>query len=236
MQTMIKRSPALVLIAFAACMVFSSCSSSASAIDPSTMNGKANQYVMQSESRELALKAMEEKDRGKSKDYAEKGMEIAERCLMHAPENAGCRYWRAVNTGLYYKIRVVGYQSGIRKMIDDCNAVISLDPKYEHAGAYRMLGQLYTQLPQTGGNVESVTRDLSLAESYLKKAVELAPDYPENYLSLAENYLSQEKFGDAIEALADAKSLVQQWKHDASYEDWKVSFRGLEKQIDKRKD
>jgi hypothetical protein len=74
---------------------------------------------------------------------------------MRAPEEAGCYYYRAVNTGLYHEVKIVGYQKGVKQMIEDCEMVIKLDPKYDHGGAYRILGQIYTKLPQTTGRPAS---------------------------------------------------------------------------------
>lgn len=186
-------------------------------------------------SKNSAYSAMKAKDRGDAKDLARKGISSAERCLMRAPENAGCYYWHAVNTGLYYRAKIVGYQTGIKRMIEDCKQVMNINPGYDHAGAYRMLGQIYTQLPQTGARADSTTRDLPLAEDYLKKAVQLAPDYPENHLALAETYLEEKKFAEAFDALSKSKVLAPQWKHDLSYDDWNEQMQGLEKKIAKKK-
>jgi tetratricopeptide (TPR) repeat protein len=182
-------------------------------------------------SRDAAYSSIETKDRGEAKGLAESGIEYSDRCLMGAPEEPGCYYWRAVNTGLYYKIHIVGYQKGIKGMISDCNRVITLDPKYDHAGAYRILGEIYTQLPQTAGRPDSITRDLELAEGYLRKAVRLAPSYPENRLALAENLFRQDKIGDALEELSSAKELTPQWRKDVSYNDWRDATFDLERKI-----
>ncbi|MBT3181123.1 MAG: tetratricopeptide repeat protein [Deltaproteobacteria bacterium] len=214
------------------------CACSGSKKEPETLakNGTWTTQKLLVASKDAALSSMETSERGKAKALAEQGVEFAERCLMRAPENAGCHYWRAVNTGLYYKIRVIGYQKGIKQMVEDCKAVISVNPDYDHAGAYRMLGQIYTKLPQTGGNVDSTTRDLSLAEGYLEKAISLAPDYPENYLALSEVLFAQNKYVEALDSLATAKELTPHWKTDTSYNDWKVTMRGLENKLKKNDD
>jgi len=181
--------------------------------------------------RDAAIGAIKEKKESKSKELAEQGMELSERCLMSAPENPGCYYWRAVNTGLYYKIHIIGYQRGIKKMIEDCVKVISLDVGYDHAGAYRMLGQIYTMLPQTGGNAGSITRDLALAEKYLRKAVKLSPDYPENHIALAETLLALDRASESSKSLESAVLLAPRWQRDASYNEWKKSIASLEKKL-----
>lgn len=184
-------------------------------------------------SRDAALAALQERNNGKAKDLAQQGRDYAERCLMTAPEEPGCYYWRAVNTGVYYRLHVLGYQTGVKQMIADCEKVIELDPRYDHGGAYRILGQLYTQLPQTGGRPDSITRDLSKAEEALRKAVQLSPDYPENHLALAETLVAQEKFSEALASLTQARDLAPRWKHDVSYNDWRTDSLALQKKIDK---
>lgn len=181
--------------------------------------------------RDAAHVSMKEKNRSQAKASAEKGMELAERCLMSAPEEPGCYYWRAVNTGLYYRIHIIGYQKGIKRMISDCDKVISLDPKYDQAGAYRMLGEIYAQLPVTAGRPDSITRDLDAAEGYLFKAVRTAPNYPENYLALTDVLFKQDKFAQALESLVRAKELAPHWQSDVSYEDWKRTTFDLEKKL-----
>ncbi len=185
------------------------------------------------ESRNAALAALKEENNGKAKDLADRGREMAERCLMNAPEEPGCYYWRAVNTGIYYRYHVIGYQTGIKQMVADCDKVIVLDPRYDHAGAYRILGELFTQLPQTAGRPDSLTRDLARAEEYLRKAIQISPDYPENHLALAEALVALEKFPDAMSALTQAQDLAPNWKHDVSYNDWRSSSLALQRKIQK---
>lgn len=185
--------------------------------------------------RDAAHSSIKADSRQSSKEFAEKGIEYSETCLMKAPEEAGCYYWRAVNTGLYYKIHIIGYQKGIKRMLADCKKVIELNPSYDHAGAYRIMGEIYTKLPQTGGRPDSVTRDLDLAEKHLRKAVRLAPAYPENHLALAEVFLAQGNTSDALKALSKAKDLTPNWRTDVSYDDWRNTAFALERKLAKAK-
>lgn len=187
-----------------------------------------------SSAREASLAAEAAEKRSDMKDHAERGMAHAQECLERAPEEPACYYWRAVATGLYYEATVIGYQEGVKQMIADCMRVMQLDPRYEYAGSYRILGQLYTKLPQTGVHPSDVVRDLTRAESYLREAVRLAPQYPENHLTLAETLLAQEKVLEAIDALTRAKELVPQWKRSHSYGAWQASAKELEQKIARR--
>lgn len=198
---------------------------------------KASQSTVTDElaraSEKSALAAMSSKDRSDTKSFAENGVKEANLCLKNAPEAAACYYWRAVNTGLYYKIRIIGYQTGLKQMISDCEKVIDLAPSYEKAGAYRILGEIYTSVPQTGAHPDSVIRDLSKAEEFLLKAVEIAPDYPENHLALAEVQLDLKQPTLALKSVQKARDLSALWKNDVSHKEWLDKMNGLEKKLAK---
>ena len=178
--------------------------------------------------------AAESASRKQMEKLAQDGIAASQECLARAPEEAGCYYWRAVNTGLYYQAHVLGYQTGVKQMLSDAEKVIQLQPSYANAGAYRLLGQLYTELPQTSSRAENIVQDLSKAEQYLKQAIQLAPQYPENHLALAANLLKQERFTEAKTELLNAKNLVPQWKRDHSYASWLVSTKKLEGELAKK--
>lgn len=184
--------------------------------------------------RQSSERAQKAPNREKQRNWALHGVSVSEQCLMRKPEEPGCYYYRAINTGLYHEVKIVGYQSGVKRMIDDCNEVIKLDPKYDHGGAYRILGQIYTKLPQTAGRPDSVVRDLDKAEQYLEQAVRIDPNYPENFIFLSETLVAKDKFDEAKEALNNAKVLVPNWRHDIAYSSWQETIKDLEKIIDKK--
>lgn len=183
--------------------------------------------------KESSERARKTDNREKQRTWAKHGISVAEQCLMRKPEEPGCYYYRAINTGLYHEVKIAGYQSGVKRMINDCQKVIQLDPKYDHGGAYRILGQLYTKLPQTTGRPDSVTRDLDKAEDYLEQALRIDPDYPENHLFIAETLVEKEEITKAKEALNNARELAPRWRHDFSYNTWKETIGDLEKKINK---
>ena len=166
-----------------------------------------------------------------AKNEAEKGMALAARCIERYPEEAGCYYYHAVNTGLFYQARVIGYQEGIKSMLSDLNQVIHLNPAYENAGAYRILGQVYTELPQTTLYPDGITRDLEKAEKYLQEAINLAPDYPENLLSSADTLLKLEKTEQAHAHIQKAKEKIPLWKRNTDYMRWIDQTKKLEEKI-----
>lgn len=223
----------LVISAFAA-IAGAGCAGKGVAIAPASGAAAAEAQTLTGTARDLAQASLQETNRGQARELAEEGIAKATRCLELAPEEAGCFYWRAVNTGLYHRVHVIGYQRGVKRMIDDCDKAIALDPGYDHAGPYRLLGILYTRLPQTGSTAESITRDLDAAEAFLRKAIELAPDYPENHLALAEALMAKGNASEARAHLALARHLSPRWKDDASYNDWSKMILALEKDLRKK--
>ncbi|MBU4485183.1 tetratricopeptide repeat protein [bacterium] len=166
---------------------------------------------------------------------AKQSHELAEECVMKDPEEAACYYWRAVSTGLYYQSKVVGYQEGIKSIVSDCLKSIKLDPSYEHGGAYRILGKLYTELPAFAIRPNSVTRDLDLAEKYLSTATHIAPQYPENRIFLTETLLVSEKIEQARQELETTEIIIPQWNGHKDFNNWKLAIKQLEKKIKKNK-
>lgn len=189
-------------------------------------------------SRHAAEKAMAAGDRhvkAQKREWASQGMTYAERCVELSPQTAACYYWRAVNTGLYHSVKIVGYQDGIKRMLADCDRVIRLGQEtYDNAGPFRIQGQIYTRLPETGGRPDSITRDLDKAEGFLRRAVALAPDYPENRIALADNLYMQDRHDEAREQLILAKKQTPQWSIDVSYAEWQKTIGTLMSKIDRK--
>jgi tetratricopeptide (TPR) repeat protein len=152
--------------------------------------------------------------------FALEGIEAAKGCIEETPKNAACYYYKAINTGLYYKAHVAGYQKGLMEMVADLNMSIDIDDSYDYAGAYRTLAEVYTKAPRTAHSTEHISRNLDLAEEYLIKAVEIAPDYPENYLDLTKVQMERNNRSQALETLLKADQLVPYWKAQSDYTKW----------------
>ncbi len=175
------------------------------------------------------------KAKKRQKGWALKGKAYAARCIELSPQTPECYYWRAVNTGLYHEVRIIGYQDGIKQMIADCDLMIAHGKgSYDNAGPYRIPGQIYTRLPQTGGRPDSVTRDLDKADQYLRKAIEVAPDYPENHIAYARALYEQDEYEQALEQLVIAKRQAPQWRSDYSFADWQKTITSLTKKIERK--
>lgn len=165
-------------------------------------------------------------------ELAERGIKYAEACIEAMPKEPACYYYHAVDTGIYYQSKVIGYQDGLKTMIKDCKMVIELDPSYEYGGAYRILALIYTEVPGSSLRRESVIKDLDKAVGYMSEALRIAPDFPENYLVLSKVYLELDDESQARQALIRAKTLLPKWHNYEDYKFWKEDIRNLTKKLD----
>jgi tetratricopeptide (TPR) repeat protein len=108
-----------------------------------------------------------------------------------------------------------------------------LDEHFDYAGPDRFLGQLYFQAP----TIASVG-DRTKARKHLERAAELAPDYPENRLNLAEAYLKwrdKKLLQRELDALAILWPTAQtnftgvQW--EAAWSDWQPRYDKLRAKV-----
>lgn len=181
--------------------------------------------------KELSIRYEEVETRQDRLAIAKRGIEYGRRCIKEEPENPACYYYHAINTGLYYQTRVIGYQNGLKSMIADCEKVLKLDPAFDHGGAYRILGRIYTEVPYTTSHPGGITRDLEKAEENSRKAVAIAPGFPENHLVLSRALLEAKRNADAALALSETQQLMPSWREHHDYPFWKQETRKLAKKL-----
>jgi len=110
----------------------------------------------------------------------------------------------------------------------------ALDPHFDHGGPDRSLGLLYRDAPSFGS-----IGSRSKARQHLERAIELAPDFPDNRLSLLESYL---KWSEGENARHELKVLKEAWPRaqaelsgatwQASWADWEERLEKAQKQVD----
>jgi len=165
---------------------------------------------------ETGKREAEKKDR---LDHAHAGMLYAEKCLKISTDSVPCLYFDALNTGLFIQNHIPHYQRGLKKMVSNCETVNRLQGDFQSGGCYRILGNIYSQAPSFTFTSKGITQDLDKSVEYLKKAVEVAPNYPLNQLFLAR---SLESMGEKQEA----KSHLEEFDRlphaglDNEYADW----------------
>lgn len=133
--------------------------------------------------------------------YYDKVATYAQEAIKMAPSRAEGHYWyglfllkKAQKVGGLHAFFIVG--DGIREL----KLVRENMPKYDHAGASRVLGLLSCRAPSWTpfGNLD---RCIQLAE----ESVRIAPDHPQNRLYLANAYKKQ---GDTQAAIREYRALL----------------------------
>jgi tetratricopeptide (TPR) repeat protein len=131
---------------------------------------------------------------------AQEGIRVCRRLLRQAPELAAAHYYLAMNLGQLARTKTVGALSLVKEMEREWAAARALDRHFDFAGPDRNLGLLFRDAPGVPFSVGSRLK----AEQHMQQAVELNPDYPENYLNLIETHL---KFKQWEEAAAEDQKL-----------------------------
>lgn len=184
--------------------------------------GKASQKAYQG-----ARNATDKTQRAR---LSQAGIHYSDKCLKWEPKDPLCLYYNVLNRGVFLKIYFYEYQSPLKKMIARCKTLIEVDPAYEHAGCYRILGDIYAKVPSFPLGKKPIIRDLDLSAEYLEKAVNLAPDYALNHLFYAQTLT---KLGDkekAREQLKEFDRLISS-NLDIDYPEWKKEREKLARRL-----
>jgi tetratricopeptide (TPR) repeat protein len=153
---------------------------------------------------------------------ANQGIAACRQIIAREPQNAATHYYLAMDLGQLARTKLLGALSIVKEMESEFLTAVNLDSHFDFAGPARNLGLLYREAP-TFGSIGSRRK----AREWLQRAVQLAPDYPENQLNLVETYLNWNDRDAAEKELAALDSL---WpaaqkkfngaKWEQSWDDW----------------
>src|SRR5260370_20620318 len=121
-------------------------------------------------------------------ELAEKGIAASRKAVAGAPHSVAGHYYLGMNLGQLARTKSFGALKLVGQMEHEFTIARDLDEHFDHAGPDRNLGLLYRDAPALG-SIGSRTK----ARQHLQRAVQLAPDFPENRLNLIEADL---KWGD----------------------------------------
>lgn len=154
-------------------------------------------------------------------NIANAGMAIAREVIAKDTNSVGAHYYLALNIGQLARTKMLGALKLLDEMERELKTVIKLDAKFDYAGGHRTIGVLYAEAP--GFSVG----DKGKAKVHLAKAVELAPEFPDNHLCYMEALAKwhdwktlTEKLGEyrAIVPAAKAKFTGPEWGYE--WHDW----------------
>jgi tetratricopeptide (TPR) repeat protein len=168
---------------------------------------------------------------------ANQGITACRTLIAHEPEIAAGHYYLAMNLGQLARTELIGALALVKEMEPEFKTAGDLDARLDHAGPERNLGLLYRDAPGWPASIGNPSK----AQSLLKQAVKLAPDYPENYLHLIESYL---KWSEPDGAKKELRALDAIWpaartnltgtKWEQSWDNWDMRRDAAHKQLDNK--
>jgi tetratricopeptide (TPR) repeat protein len=160
---------------------------------------------------------------------AEQGIAAARESIRRDSNSVQGRYYLAVNLGQLARTRTLSALGIVSEMEKQFLAAIAIDPKFRYAAPVRSLGMLYQDAPGWPASVGSRSK----ARVQLQKAVELAPDYPENWLTLMEAQLKWGEKKKVQTQLAGIEAKLEQAKSAWIAEEGEASWKALLERVDK---
>jgi len=163
------------------------------------------------------------------------GIAACRQLLAQQPKSAPGHYYLGLNLGQLARTEILGALKLVKQMEPEFKTADNLDAHFDYAGPARCLGLLYRDAPVWPTSIGSRHK----ARDWLERAVQLAPDYPENHLNLAESRLqwndragakNELKTLDALWPSAQTNLTGQAW--EPSWNDWSTRRDAARKKLD----
>jgi hypothetical protein len=151
------------------------------------------------------------------------------RTSLQRTTNVGNYYYMALNLGQLARTKKLGALRLVSEMETALKIAIELDPKFDFAGPHRTLGMLYRDAPGWPASIGNRSK----AKQHLVKAIELAPDYPDNQISLIESHIEWGELKNARSAVSDAEPYLRQARLKLTGERWRPSWRDWDERWEK---
>lgn len=157
------------------------------------------------------------------REAARRGIVLARQARELQPDRVEGQYWYAINVGLLADVDRSYGLDAVGEMESALKRASQIDERYDFAGPMRVLGILHLRTPAPPVSIGSPRKGLRL----LQRAVELFPDYAENYLYLAEALRDTGRTDEAKQAVGKVLS-AEPWP-DRQFEavKWKVEAEKL---------
>ncbi len=167
---------------------------------------------------------------------AEQGITACRGAAVQAPKEVGATYYLAMNLGELARTKLLAALKLVKELEELFLRARALDEKYDFAGPDRCLGMLYSQAPGWPTSVGSKPK----AREHLRRAIELRPEYPHNWIAYAE-VLNRSRdrtlLAETLKSLDDlwpkAKKALAQDVSDSSWASWEESRSALKVRLAK---
>jgi tetratricopeptide (TPR) repeat protein len=144
-------------------------------------------------------------EKGQRRLYYEQGRQYAQTIIQEYPQRVEGHYWLGLHlAGLADVNRLQGMRL-LPQILEALERSAAIDPTYDQAGAYRVLGRIYYEAPGRPISVGDVKKSLDL----LKKAATTAPANSTNHLYLAETLIKMGQTDQAEQELQQVLAASQ---------------------------
>jgi tetratricopeptide (TPR) repeat protein len=160
-------------------------------------------------------------------EFATNGIAAAQRAIAFSPNSAAAHYYLGMNIGQLADTK--RNLSGLHMVKDierEFLATHALDEHFDYAGADRNLGLLYEDAPSFI-SIGSRTK----ARRHLERALELAPEFPDNHLNLLEAYLKWDYRNEAAREWDDLQKMWPGAQKKFAGEEWTISWLDWNKRL-----
>lgn len=146
-------------------------------------------------------------------------IDACRKLLARDPKSAPGHYYLGMNLGQLARTKLLGALKIVDEMEREFKTAAALDELFDYAGPQRNLGLLYYEAP-TIGSIGSRSK----ARKHLERAAELAPDFPDNRLNLAEACLKWRDKGSLKKELEALEKLWPAAKKNFAGPDWEAAW------------
>lgn len=158
---------------------------------------------------------------------ANEGIRACRDAVARDPQSAAAHYYLAQNLGELARTKSLGALKLVREMEKTWLRAVALDERLDFAGPDRSLGMLYLDAPGWPTSVGSNAK----ARAHLERAVQLAPDYPDNRLTLAEALLRWHKRDELAAQIGALDELRSRAKVTFAGPDWEAAWLDWEARL-----
>ena len=147
-------------------------------------------------------------------NVANVGIAISKSVIAKDTNSVAAHYYLSLNIGQLARTKMLSALKLLDDMEHELKTVIKLDRKFDFAGGDRTIGVLYAEAP--GFSVG----DKGKARTHLSKAVELAPEFPDNHLCYMEALAKWSEWKTLSEKLVDYRATLPQAKAKFTGPEW----------------
>ncbi len=132
-------------------------------------------------------------DKKTRESFSYHGIQYAKAAKALEPHSVEGQYYLGINIGLSATTKTIGAVKLVSQIRDAAKAALKADETFDHAGPLRLLGSVYAKAPAWPVSIG----DPDEGVKYLRRALTLAADYPENHLSFGDALAIDEKQQEA---------------------------------------